>query len=963
MLVGRDSALEILGGMRSALAEGVGGAVLVAGEQGIGKTELLRASLADGSGYRLLWGTADELGQSLPLTLMRQCLASADAGSSSGVPDEDFTAGVYGGDPVLAAVEEMLAAVDRLCAATPVALVAEDLQWADEASLLAWYRLSRAVSQLPLLVVGSCRSGSGQHDMAGLRRSLTARHGTVLELGPLAKPELGLLVENLVGAQPGKRLSGHLDRAGGNPLYARELVNGLLRDGRIQVKQGIAELSVTGEEGLARVPASVSAAVAERLAHVADDIIEVLRWAAVLGTEFSVTDLAVVVGRPAGDLIDVIGRAQAAGLVVGGDHGLAFRHDVIREVLYEQVTAKFRASLHVQAAAALATAGAAPERIAAQLASSIALGEGQEEAQPWVLEWLMRHSPVLVYRAPRVAADLLRSVLARLAPHDPRRGQLEASLLTPLSMTGQFAEVERVGRRLLATAGDPDLSWVVVHSMIRAGRAAEAGEIVREAQGAGQLTPAQNARLNALSGNILALLGRVDQATEKANAALTDRSGDPLAQGLAHYVLSSLSYVHRDSHARLKHLDQAISALGNAPQLSYLKQIVLTNRTNVLDDLDRRDEALAAGREAVVLGERIGGSRTGLASTMVAIAYYTSGQWSDALAEIEPIHGGESADYLGMYANALAALIAARRGDEDEAARHLSTVPDTPGWIKQAGPQALHGPMLARAVTAEQRGGPRDAITVLSQCLDPDLGKMMPMRHVLLPDLTRLALEVNDAWLAHAAADAAAQEARQEPLAWKRSVADHCRGLVEQDAQAVLAAAEYYRGAGRVIEYGAAIENAAVLVAHADGPAAARKLAAEALRQYARLGAQWDIRRAGERLRAHGVRQIARARGNRPDTGWAALTPTEIQVAQLVAQGLSNPDIAARLFLSRNTVQTHVSHILGKLGASSRVEIMRLTAEYLALPCQQAPRRNLTELTDGAGIPAGRGWHRVGAQR
>jgi DNA-binding CsgD family transcriptional regulator/tetratricopeptide (TPR) repeat protein len=926
MLVGRDNALEVLRGMKAALAAGVGGAVLVEGEQGIGKTELLRVSLAGGSTYRLLWGAADELGQSVPLTLMRQCLAGVDVGPPGQVLDAGWAVGVFVGDPVLAAVEEILAAVDRLCASSPVVLVAEDLQWADEASVLAWYRLSRAVSQLPLLVVGSFRSGSDRDDMARLRRSLTAHRGTVIELGPLAQPEMGVLVESLVGGQSGKRLTGLLGWAGGNPLYARELVDGLVRDGRIQVEEGIAEL--TGGQGLARVPESVSAAVAERLAHLADDMIGVLRWAAVLGTEFSVTDLAVVTSRPAGDLIDIIGSAQAAGVVADGDHGLTFRHGLIRQVLYEQMPATLRASLHRQAAEALAAAGAAPERIAVQLVAAVTPGAGQEAAQPWVLEWLTRHSPVLAYRAPQVAADLLRSVLVQLAPDDPRRGQLEASLLTPLFLVGQDAEVERVGRRLLAAAGDPDLSWLVAYSMIRAGRAVEAAAILREARDGGGTIPAQDARLSALSGNILALLGRIAQAAEETRAALADGADDPLAQGFAHYVLSSLSYLRRDSHARLEHLDQGIAAVGNDTQLTDLRLHMQANRTNVLTDLDRKDEAMAAGREAVVLGERIGGPRVVWARTMLAITYYTYGLWDDALTEIEPTLDSEISGYIGIYAHALAAVIAGHRGDGEDAARHLSAVPDTAGWVKQAGPQALHGPMLARAVMAEQRGAPDDAIAVLTQCLHPDLGKMMPMRHVLLPDLTRLALEVGDARLARAAADAAAQEAQLEPLMWKRSVADHCRGLVERDAQAILAAADYARTAGRALEYGEALENAAVLVAADNGEAAARKLAADTVRQYARLGAQWHIRRASERLRVHGVRQVPRTYRNRPDVGWAALTPTEIRVAHLVAQGLSNPDIAARLFLSRNTVQTHVSHILAKLGAPSRVEIIRLAAAH-----------------------------------
>jgi len=202
------------------------------------------------------------------------------------------------------------------------------------------------------------------------------------------------------------------------------------------------------------------------------------------------------------------------------------------------------------------------------------------------------------------------------------------------------------------------------------------------------------------------------------------------------------------------------------------------------------------------------------------------------------------------------------------------------------------------------------------------------MRHVLLPDLTRLALDAGDTGLARAAADAAAWEAQREPLAWKRSVADHCGGLAERNAQTVLAAADSARAAGRVLEYGEALENAAVLAAAGNDEATARKLAAQAMRQYVRLGARWHVRRANERLRAHGVRQVPRVSRDRPSVGWAALTPTEIKVAHLVAQGLSNPDIAARLFLSRNTVQTHVSHILAKIEAPSRVEIIHLVAAH-----------------------------------
>jgi len=83
-----------------------------------------------------------------------------------------------------------------------------------------------AVGQLPLLGAGSCRPGAGREDLARLRRGL-ARGASVVDLGPLPDAEVG----ELVGGRPGRGLAGLVSRAGGNPLYARELADGLVREG------------------------------------------------------------------------------------------------------------------------------------------------------------------------------------------------------------------------------------------------------------------------------------------------------------------------------------------------------------------------------------------------------------------------------------------------------------------------------------------------------------------------------------------------------------------------------------------------------------------------------------------------------------------------------------------------------------------------------------------------------------
>ncbi len=134
----------------------------------------------------------------------------------------------------------------------------------------------------------------------------------------------------------------------------------------------------------------------------------------------------------------------------------------------------------------------------------------------------------------------------------------------------------------------------------------------------------------------------------------------------------------------------------------------------------------------------------------------------------------------------------------------------------------------------------------------------------------------------------------------------------------------------RPFERAQSLEDAAVLLARARRTAQARDRLNEAVGIYAALGAGWDIRRADTRVRPYGVRRGVRGTRKRPSFGWDALSPTELKVARMVAKGMSNPEIASDLFLSRRTVQTHVSHILGKLGVHSRVEIATVALSHEA---------------------------------
>jgi DNA-binding CsgD family transcriptional regulator len=134
----------------------------------------------------------------------------------------------------------------------------------------------------------------------------------------------------------------------------------------------------------------------------------------------------------------------------------------------------------------------------------------------------------------------------------------------------------------------------------------------------------------------------------------------------------------------------------------------------------------------------------------------------------------------------------------------------------------------------------------------------------------------------------------------------------------------HYRSAGPAVELPAALEDLAVVLAERGRSDEARVTLHEAVGLYDGLQAAWDIRRADSRLRPYGIRRGVRSRrGPRATSGWEALTPTEVRIAAMVAGGAATPDIARGMFLSRRTVQTHISHILTKLGARGRVDIVR----------------------------------------
>jgi predicted ATPase len=327
----------------------------------------MRSVLAHARDLRceVFWATGDELGQELPLhpfldaLRAREPSASARRGTIMGLLRGKI-ASDQAADILAAMAEQMLALVTEQCAARPTAVVIDDLQWADPASVSLWGRLARLAEQMPLLLVATTRPVPKRADLVTLRRVVDGE--ARIQLAALTDAAVADLVAKLAGGKPDDDLMRLADGAAGNPLYLTELVGALARGDRLIVTAaGTVELSG------GPAPASLSAAIADRLGFVTGPVRDMLRATALLGVDFTVSDLATVLDRGVAELIPAVDEACMAGVLTECGNRLSFRHPLIHEALYHETTAPMRSAWHRHAAQALTEAGVPADRVARQL--------------------------------------------------------------------------------------------------------------------------------------------------------------------------------------------------------------------------------------------------------------------------------------------------------------------------------------------------------------------------------------------------------------------------------------------------------------------------------------------------------------------------------------------------------------------------------------------------------------------
>ncbi|MGZ6616374.1 MAG: helix-turn-helix transcriptional regulator [Solirubrobacteraceae bacterium] len=923
-LIGRDEELGLLLGRVRALAGGNAATVFVEGEAGIGKTRLLGtvAGAASASGVTVLRGTAHPLEQTRPFGPLVDAL---------GVP--------AGRRLQFQAVEEIIDRIERLTDGGPVLLGLDDLHWADGSTLLAVLWMTRRLTEVPLLLVATLRPSPQAPELSQLLDDAERSGAGILRLPALSAPDVAALVESELGLPPGRTLTDVVGRAGGNPLWVVELLRSLAAEGLLDCTHTHAEMS----GGV--VPGSVRQLVVRRLAYLPASAVSALRTASVLGDAFSLNDMATITGRRVPDLVDDLGPAFQAQLVADHRGVLVFRHQLVRDAIYGEIPEAARLALHRDAARALSDVGAP----LAQVASHLVLGSVAPDLE--AARSLRTAAAEASSQAPGVAVELLRRTEELLPTGHADRDPVLAELVENLLRIGRVPEAAAIAEGVLArphaVEADQPLRLCLIDTLSLLNRAQDLIDLTEatlhaspEMAGAEQaFVLAQSSFGRTFSGDLAGA-----EVSARRAVALAEQVADPAMTAWSLETLCTALKTQGRFEEAVRCSERAVEVAVTAEDPEARMRGPFFMHGMALCDADRLDDAARAFRTAAEESNALESwwllPDIQLVSAEVR---FLRGEWEAAVPEIEG--GIEFAREHGNMITlprfgAYLALVAALRGDV--AAAHRRLAPYASELTNEHPAFGAEFVFYAAAVLAEATDRPEVALghlgrfVTLEAIRDNHYGDRF-----IAPTLTRLALAHGEPRLAEAAAgraDEAARLAGDVPSV--HSAARRCRGLITSDPEPLLEAVALAARSRRLLLHAGACEDAAsVLAADATAAADARRLLEQAIDDYEAIGASWSAARATAQLRGLGGRPGSRGSRRRPQTGWQSLTPSERAVAELVAEGLTNREVAQRLFISPHTVNTHLRHAFQKLDVSTRTGLA-------------ARASKITHSSDVSGVPA-----------
>jgi DNA-binding CsgD family transcriptional regulator len=913
------------------LLERRGRMLLVEGRSGIGKTSLVEAACAraDKLGHQVVRARGSELESGFAFGVVRQLferqVAAAGRGqreallagpaAAAGTLLSGELATQPAGDSSFAVLHGLYWLVVNLAAGRPLLIAVDDAHWADEPSLRWLAYLAPRLEGLAAGVLAALR----QRDPAGMSAPLLAvcaAATTVLRPALLSEEAVCAVVRSAAGGEVGAELCAAVYAAcGGNPLYLAELLRAAEFSSRPLAALDPAELLAGGLEGVARQ-------VISRVQGLGPGALGLAQALAVLGDGCELRHAAAIAGvetAVAGRLAGGLARAE---VLAPGDRP-RFVHPVIRDALEASLDSGGQDRAHRCAARLLHADGAAPGQVAAHLVRVAPAGDG------WALTRLREAArEAMDSGAPRVAADLLDRALAEPPP------------------PGQRAAVLREAARAEVTAGRERAFLLLQEALREAADPRERAEIALEVAEA------------------YAALFRWVDAVDVLERALADLGGadQKLAARLeGELVVCGLHDARRASRVRpvLARLGSRPEAAGEPVTVAKAMTMLLAGRpaTQIAARLEKTLERAgtaapnwdtrAALLWVLVVAERFGAveesltpmlaqvRRSGSARGFVA-AYSTLGLLKlrlGALPEADMaarvalgvLQEGDFAPGLGFAATVLSD-IAVEAGELDEAQTLLDLLPQQ-GW--PAGVATVLIP-AARGRLRLAQGRAADALADFQACgtLFAADAWGMPIRdtgYVHARSGAALALlRLGQRQQARQLADAELADVRVFGAPRALGIALRTAGLARGGTEGLTLlreSAAALDGSPALLERGRSLAELGAALRRDGQRAAARDPLARALDLAARCGARPLAARVRQELKAAG------ARPRRPwRTGVDALTPSELRVTRLAAEGRSNREIAGELYVTLKAVEGHLARAYAKLGIEGRSQLARALA-------------------------------------
>jgi DNA-binding NarL/FixJ family response regulator/tetratricopeptide (TPR) repeat protein len=953
-LVGRAAELASLDHVLAELDQGLSAAVEIVGEPGIGKTRMLAelSVRADARRQLVLSGSASELERDLPFWVFVDALDEYVQGlelDRLDSLDEDvrtelahvfpsLSALAGGGDGVALQHERyrthraVRALLELLAASMPLVLVLDDLQWADSGSVELLGALLHRPPDAAVLMALAVRPGRVPERLsAALERARRAGILTRIELATLTRGEAREFLGDAIDDAAAAAL---YEESGGNPFYLEQLARSL--DRGLPAPPAFADISPAAVE----VPPPVAAALAQELDLLSDGARLVLEGAAFAGDPFEPELAAAAADTPEPTAMAALDELLRFDLVRHTDvpRRFRFRHPLVRRVVYESTPGGWRLGAHERSAQALALRGAPAAARAHHVERSGRKGDTTAVAI------LREAGEATAHRAPASAARWFAAAL-RLVPEDaPAEERMELLLARAgsLAAIGQFSDSHAALLESIALLPDDSVALRVRLTTACAGIEHLLG---RHEQAHARLASALEALEDPGSPEAVSLLielatdgfYRMEYETMRESAARALSAARPLGdQPLIAAAAAALAYagaltgeiteaeMHRSEAAAL------VDALPDDELALRLDAAVNLSAAEI--DLERLVEAEAHAERALVVGRATGQSAV---VPLLVLALGWVRRLRGQLTEADELFDGAvegarlSGNALSLAGNLLnRSLTALAAGDVETALAAAEESVDLTRPLDQSLMSASAGLALAAALL--ESGNPARAVDVL---LEPSGGEELTLvpgawKTNWLELLTRCWLALGRLEEAKRSATRAEACAAARGLRLAAGMADRAAAAVAFEAgDPVLAAKRALASAAAADEVGVPVEAALSRTLAGRALARAGRLepaTAELQRAAAQFDAYGAVRyrdQAEHELRGLGQHIHRRTRPGSAQGGVDSLTERELQVARLVVDRKTNPEIAAELFVSQKTVETHLRNIFRKLDVSSRVQV------------------------------------------